>query len=118
MDALLAGAYNDRIASYQVIDCRFDYEYTGGHIRGAVNVNTTGSLSSLLNPSASFAASSSPYAPRPTPPAYASPFAHPYGAQHAPARSGWSWDITSACQTSSDPEPWTTYISAPSKTGL
>ena len=41
MDALLSGSFDDRIASYQVIDCRFDYEYNGGHIRGAVNVNTT-----------------------------------------------------------------------------
>lgn len=25
---------------YLVIDCRFDYEYNGGHIEGAINLNT------------------------------------------------------------------------------
>jgi len=23
-----------------IIDCRFDYEYNGGHIEGAINLNT------------------------------------------------------------------------------
>ncbi|KAF9218258.1 hypothetical protein BS17DRAFT_721918 [Gyrodon lividus] len=40
LDALLDGAYDDRIAEFHVIDCRFDYEYIGGHIPGAVNINT------------------------------------------------------------------------------
>lgn len=40
MDALIAGRFDDKIASYQVIDCRFEYEYQGGHIKGAVNINT------------------------------------------------------------------------------
>ena len=48
MDALLTGAFDDRIASYQVIDCRFDYEYQGGHIRGAVNVNTTSEIEEVF----------------------------------------------------------------------
>jgi M-phase inducer tyrosine phosphatase len=33
--------FNDRIASFTIIDCRFDYEYAGGHIPGAININTT-----------------------------------------------------------------------------
>ncbi|KAF9246131.1 hypothetical protein BU15DRAFT_39576 [Melanogaster broomeanus] len=41
LDALLDGAYNNEIAEFHVIDCRFDYEYNGGHIPGAVNINTT-----------------------------------------------------------------------------
>jgi rhodanese-related sulfurtransferase len=31
-----------------IIDCRFPYEYIGGHIRGAVNVNTYAQLQSLF----------------------------------------------------------------------
>ncbi|KAH8117589.1 hypothetical protein DFH11DRAFT_1030376 [Phellopilus nigrolimitatus] len=48
LDALLAGKYDDKIASYQVIDCRFEYEYQGGHIKGAVNVNTTAEIEEFL----------------------------------------------------------------------
>lgn len=40
MRALLAGEYDDNIASYQVIDCRYPYEFVGGHIRGALNLFT------------------------------------------------------------------------------
>lgn len=39
MQALLSGAYDAHIASYQIIDCRFGFEYEGGHIRGAINLN-------------------------------------------------------------------------------
>jgi len=35
---LLEGVYNDCIDSYLIIDCRYPYEYEGGHIRGAVNI--------------------------------------------------------------------------------
>jgi M-phase inducer tyrosine phosphatase len=31
-----------------VIDCRFDYEYNGGHIPGAININTTAAVEELL----------------------------------------------------------------------
>ncbi|KAH7340966.1 Rhodanese-like domain-containing protein [Rhizoctonia solani] len=41
LDDLLAGKYNSQIKSYTVIDCRFDYEYEGGHVPGAINLNTT-----------------------------------------------------------------------------
>lgn len=44
----MAGAYEDQIASYQVIDCRFDYEFSGGHIRGAVNMNTAADIEGFL----------------------------------------------------------------------
>ncbi|EAU88241.1 tyrosine phosphatase [Coprinopsis cinerea okayama7 len=48
LDDLLDGKYDDQIHDYHVIDCRFDYEYAGGHIRGAVNINTTTAVEELL----------------------------------------------------------------------
>ncbi|PSS22658.1 hypothetical protein PHLCEN_2v3024 [Hermanssonia centrifuga] len=41
LNALLDGAYNSQIDNFHIIDCRFDYEYEGGHIPGAENINTT-----------------------------------------------------------------------------
>ncbi|EDV90758.1 M-phase inducer phosphatase [Drosophila grimshawi] len=38
--SLLNGAYDDEVASYRIIDCRYPYEYDGGHIRGAKNLYT------------------------------------------------------------------------------
>ncbi|XP_029347990.1 M-phase inducer phosphatase-like [Acyrthosiphon pisum] len=37
---LLEGTFNDCIDSYLIIDCRYPYEYEGGHIRGAINIFT------------------------------------------------------------------------------
>ncbi|TFK72168.1 hypothetical protein BDN72DRAFT_763651 [Pluteus cervinus] len=48
LDDLLNGRYDDRITDYHIIDCRFDYEYNGGHIKGAVNINTTAAVEELL----------------------------------------------------------------------
>ncbi|KDR81820.1 hypothetical protein GALMADRAFT_221686 [Galerina marginata CBS 339.88] len=48
VDDLLDGKYNDAITDFHVIDCRFDYEYNGGHIPGAVNINTTNAVEELL----------------------------------------------------------------------
>lgn len=48
MDDLLKGKFDHKIASYHVIDCRFDYEYEGGHIKGAVNINTTNEIEEFL----------------------------------------------------------------------
>ncbi|KAJ7285683.1 hypothetical protein C8J57DRAFT_1050758 [Mycena rebaudengoi] len=47
LDNLLDGHYSDK-ADYHVIDCRFDYEFSGGHIPGAVNMNTTSALEDFL----------------------------------------------------------------------
>ncbi len=33
---------------YHIIDCRFDYEYAGGHVAGAINVRSMDALDSLL----------------------------------------------------------------------
>ena len=37
MADLLRGKYDDKVASYRIIDARYCYEYKGGHIRGAEN---------------------------------------------------------------------------------
>ncbi|KZT09418.1 uncharacterized protein LAESUDRAFT_504084 [Laetiporus sulphureus 93-53] len=44
LDDLLDGAYDSQLASHRIIDCRFDYEYNGGHILGAININTTAGI--------------------------------------------------------------------------
>lgn len=38
MRQLLSGEFKDSVASYKIIDCRYPYEYEGGHIRGAINL--------------------------------------------------------------------------------
>jgi M-phase inducer phosphatase 2 len=40
MQRLLDGEFNERVSSYKIIDCRYPYEYQGGHIAGAVNLYT------------------------------------------------------------------------------
>ncbi|XP_052778611.1 M-phase inducer phosphatase-like [Mya arenaria] len=40
MDEVLRGCYADKIGRVTVIDCRYPYEFEGGHIRGAVNLFT------------------------------------------------------------------------------
>ncbi|GES63537.1 rhodanese-like protein [Aspergillus terreus] len=36
---LMDGKFNDRFDNIMIIDCRFEYEYEGGHINGALNYN-------------------------------------------------------------------------------
>ncbi|KAM4709033.1 M-phase inducer phosphatase 2 isoform 2-T2 [Discoglossus pictus] len=38
MDDVLSGKYQDMIDRCLIIDCRYPYEYEGGHIRGAINL--------------------------------------------------------------------------------
>lgn len=40
MAKLLQGEFDDNVASFKVIDCRYPYEFEGGHIRGATNLYT------------------------------------------------------------------------------
>uniref|UniRef100_A0A182Q7L1 protein-tyrosine-phosphatase n=1 Tax=Anopheles farauti TaxID=69004 RepID=A0A182Q7L1_9DIPT len=40
MARLVRGDYKDKIASFKIIDCRYPYEFEGGHIRGAKNLYT------------------------------------------------------------------------------
>ncbi len=35
---VIKGYYNDLIESYTIVDCRYPYEYNGGHIKGAKNI--------------------------------------------------------------------------------
>jgi M-phase inducer tyrosine phosphatase len=39
MNAVLDGEYKSHYDQVLVIDCRFEYEYNGGHINGAQNFN-------------------------------------------------------------------------------
>ncbi|KAF5387125.1 hypothetical protein D9615_001840 [Tricholomella constricta] len=48
LDDLLDGKYDSQIVDFHIIDCRFDYEYAGGHVPGAVNINTTAAVEELL----------------------------------------------------------------------
>lgn len=40
LEKLIHGEFNDTIASYQIVDCRYPYEYEAGHIEGALNLYT------------------------------------------------------------------------------
>lgn len=40
MAELLRGTFDHQIASFKIIDCRYPYEFEGGHIRGAKNLYT------------------------------------------------------------------------------
>jgi len=50
---LLAGEFSAHFDRFVIVDCRFDYEYNGGHVGKAVNINTKGALDSLFYPSTS-----------------------------------------------------------------
>ncbi|KAJ8704781.1 hypothetical protein PYW08_012101 [Mythimna loreyi] len=47
--ALIKGEYKHVISDFTVIDCRYPYEYTGGHIVDAVNYYTTAQIHALVN---------------------------------------------------------------------
>lgn len=40
MARLIKGEFADSVASFKIIDCRYPYEFEGGHIRGAHNLYT------------------------------------------------------------------------------
>ena len=48
MIEVLDGKYARCFDRSLVIDCRFEYEYTGGHIEGAINFNNKEELASKL----------------------------------------------------------------------
>lgn len=37
---LISGKWGSTVTSFKVIDCRYQYEYDGGHIKGAINLFT------------------------------------------------------------------------------
>jgi M-phase inducer tyrosine phosphatase len=44
----MRGAYSSEIASFQIFDCRFEYEFQGGHIAGAFNINSAAAIEERL----------------------------------------------------------------------
>ncbi|KAM6345505.1 M-phase inducer phosphatase 2 [Podargus strigoides] len=48
MVAVLAGQFSSLIASCVVVDCRYPYEYEGGHIKGAINLPLAQDAEELL----------------------------------------------------------------------
>lgn len=40
--------YRDGIKEFLIIDCRFDYEYEGGHIQGAINLSELADIEARL----------------------------------------------------------------------
>lgn len=48
MVEVLDGRYDQCYGSSLIVDCRFEYEYKGGHIEGAVNVNNKEELAEQL----------------------------------------------------------------------
>ena len=55
---LLAGGYSDRVSSHMVLDCRFGYEFEGGHVAGAHSLPCTDQLAGILFTPAMLAAHS------------------------------------------------------------
>ncbi|KRT86796.1 hypothetical protein AMK59_888 [Oryctes borbonicus] len=45
---LVKGHFEENIASFQIIDCRYPYEYNGGHIHGALNLYTKEQIIDVL----------------------------------------------------------------------
>lgn len=48
MAKLLRGAYDSEVNSIRVIDCRYPYEFEGGHIAGAENLYTHDEIAKTL----------------------------------------------------------------------
>nr|XP_034179711.1 M-phase inducer phosphatase-like isoform X2 [Osmia lignaria] len=46
--ALIRGEFNDRIGSFQIVDCRYPYEYDAGHIDGALNLYSKDLIERIL----------------------------------------------------------------------
>ncbi|KAL5016402.1 hypothetical protein ScPMuIL_005991 [Solemya velum] len=53
LSRLIGGEYSDTIGRYEILDCRYPYEYDGGHIQGASNVYTKDGILDLLSSSLS-----------------------------------------------------------------
>ncbi|WAR56726.1 hypothetical protein PtB15_7B576 [Puccinia triticina] len=48
MNRLLEGEYDDSITHKVIVDCRFGYEYEGGHIRSAINIQDKKAVDKML----------------------------------------------------------------------
>jgi hypothetical protein len=53
MIRLVRGEFNDYYKKVVIVDCRFSYEYEGGHIKGAINLGTVGAIEQnfMISPS-------------------------------------------------------------------
>ncbi|KAJ8317393.1 hypothetical protein KUTeg_005297 [Tegillarca granosa] len=49
MADILQGDFDNVINNYRIIDCRYPYEYEGGHIKGAENIYTHDGIIELLH---------------------------------------------------------------------
>ncbi|XP_052791774.1 M-phase inducer phosphatase 1-like [Mya arenaria] len=45
---VIRGSFSDVIGDVTIVDCRYPYEFEGGHIRGALNMYTKDEVNSLL----------------------------------------------------------------------
>ncbi|KAK0538577.1 m-phase inducer phosphatase [Tilletia horrida] len=67
MIQLLNGGFDEVVSGYTVIDCRYSYEYNGGHIPGAVNLRTVDEIKEyLLTPRSGLNVDSDALPPRTT----------------------------------------------------
>lgn len=48
MAEVVRGKYDNTFEEITIIDCRYPYEFEGGHVRGAVNLYTKDAVNSLL----------------------------------------------------------------------
>ncbi|XP_063432096.1 M-phase inducer phosphatase 1-like [Mytilus trossulus] len=48
MSSVINGSYDDVISRYRIIDCRYPYEYEGGHIKNAENIYTKNGIIEFL----------------------------------------------------------------------
>lgn len=46
--ALIRGEFNDRVTSFKIVDCRYPYEFDGGHIDGALNLYSKDLIERIL----------------------------------------------------------------------
>ncbi|XP_028978051.2 cell division cycle 25 homolog d isoform X1 [Esox lucius] len=46
--SLLGGQYSGPVEDFLIVDCRYPYEYQGGHIKGAVNLHTRAQIKGAL----------------------------------------------------------------------
>ncbi|BGP37867.1 m-phase inducer phosphatase [Rhodotorula kratochvilovae] len=48
LNELQSGMYRDGVKEFIIVDCRFDYEYDGGHIDGAINLSELADVEARL----------------------------------------------------------------------
>lgn len=42
--SLIQGQFHENVSEFTIVDCRYPYEYEGGHIQGAINIFTKDSI--------------------------------------------------------------------------